>query len=191
MTEPMIRGHVIAHTARFAREHIELASPYGFAGGVTPELNATLETIATAGWYPRRYEVELLEALAHARGRTDDARRDLQRCGSALAAMDNQFMSLLMRLMTPQLFIRKLPLFWKRDHQGSGMIEIDHFVDSANQAKIRLVGIAGYDHAALLWLGWIKHVLDGLCGGRAEVSQAGWSWPQPGPGEILFDVRWS
>jgi hypothetical protein len=190
MTEPMIRGHVIAHTVRFARAHLDWSGAQRFNAELSMELNGLLEGVAGASWYPRRYQVELLQAFASSRGRAEVAYGDLMLCGSAMAAVDNQFMSLLMRVMTPELFVKKLPLFWRRDHQNSGAIEVEAGNDSGH-ARVKLSGISGYDHAAVLWLGWIKHILDGLCTGRADVSQTGWSWPMPAPSDVMFDVRWS
>jgi hypothetical protein len=191
MSEAMIRGHILAHTVRFARAHLDWSGSERLASQLSVELSSVLEGVTGAGWYPRKYQVELLHAFASARGRSEVAYGDLILCGSAMAAVDNHFMSLLMKVMTPELFVRKLPMFWKRDHQGSGAIEVAAFADGSTEASLKLTGVSGYDFAAVLWLGWIKHVLDGLCSGRADVSQTGWSWPNPGPAEVVFDVRWS
>ena len=191
MTDPMIRGHVIAHTVRFARAHLDWSSAQRLTAELSVELNGALDGITPAAWYPRRYQVELLQALSSARGRSDVAYGDLMLCGSAMATVDNVFMHLLMRVMTPSLFVRKLPMFWKRDHQGSGALELTACDDAAKKAQIKLHGVSGYDHAAVMWQGWIKHILDTLCAGRAQIDQNGWSWGTPGPDVITYDVRWS
>jgi hypothetical protein len=190
MSEPQIRGYIIAHTARFARAHLDETDSLRFDGELGVDLKTLLGEIVPFGWYPRRYEVELLRALADVRGR-ESAYGDLMLCGSSMASINNQFMTLLMRVMTPELFVKKLGKFWERDHQGGGRIEFEATAGEAKQGHIKLSDVAGYDHSALLWLGWMKQVLDGLCAGKGEIAQSGWSWNSPGPSEVVYRVRWS
>jgi hypothetical protein len=189
MSEPMIRGHVIAHTARFVRNHLDATGSRRLSTQLSDELKVVLDDIVPAYWYPRRHQVELLCALGETRGGAEAAYGDLLLCGSAMAAVDNPFMSLLMRVMTPDLFVTKLPLFWQRDHQSSGAMT----VSSSGRKHGRLVvsDIAGYDHAAVVWLGWIKQVLSGLSAGKAEVDQIGWTAARPGPNEVIYEMSWS
>jgi hypothetical protein len=191
MSEPMIRGYIIAHTARFARAHLDEMTSLRFDAELSVELRALLAEIVPAGWYPRRHQVELMRGIADVRGRAEGAYGDLLLCGSSMAAIDNQFMTLLMRVMTPELFVKKLPKFWARDHQGGGSIEFEPAPGSSKHGRVRLRNVPGYDHSAVLWLGWMKQILDGLSAGTAEVVQSGWSWTSPGPSDVEYQVRWS
>jgi hypothetical protein len=189
MSEPMIRGHVIAHTARFVRAHVAGAADVRLQTLLSGELKAVLAGIAPAHWYPRRHQVELLRALGDVCGGAEAAYVDLVLCGSALAAVDNPFMRLLMRVMTPDLFVTKLPLFWQRDHQSSGVMTLKSF--DGKHGRLVVSDIAGYDHAAVVWLGWIKQILTGLSAGKAEVDQVGWTAARPGPQEVSYEMSWS
>jgi hypothetical protein len=185
----MIRGHVIAHTVRFARTHLDATASLRLQTQLSGELKGVLGEIVPAHWYPRRHQVELLRALGEVCGGADAAYVDLVLCGSSLAAVDNPFMSLLLRVMTPDLFVTKLPLFWQRDHQSSGVMTLKSL--EGNRGRLVVSDIAGYDHAAVLWLGWIKQVLSRLSAGGAEVDQAGWTSAHPGPHEVTYEMSWS
>lgn len=190
MEEPMIRGHVLEQTARFYRASYDPVTISRIEGELSIELKAALEAMSSAGWYPRRYQVELLNALAAVRGPSDATYGDLVRCGAALAEPSNSFTSLLLHLMTPELFVRKLPRFWARDHKSSGAFEIEPAGDGRG-ARVRLRGVKHYDHGAVLWLGFLQGVLERVGAAGASVRQEGWSWSSPGPEDVAYEVRWS
>jgi len=190
MEEPQIRGHVLDHTARFYRSVYEHASIARIEGELSIELKAALESVTPAAWYPRRFQVELLKAFATVRGNSDATYGDFLRCGSSLAQPNNDFVKLLMKLMTPELFLKKLPRFWARDHKASGGFEIEPLGAAERGAQIRLSGIKHYDHGAILWMGFIQNVLAQLGTAGLVVRQEGWSWSSPGPQDIAYEVRW-
>ena len=136
MEEPMIRGHVLDHVALYYRSKYDHSTAARVEGELSIELKAVLEGVSRPEWYPRRYLVELLQAFALVRG-SNDAYEDFLRCGSTLAEANNDFTKLLMKLMTPELFIKKLPRFWARDHKGGGAFEIEQSVEQRT-ARVRL-----------------------------------------------------
>jgi hypothetical protein len=190
MPEPMIRGHVIQHTIKFFRNECEQDLGLRIEAALPLDLRTQLRDIAPAAWYPRRYEVELLQAIAHVHGNEASARNDLLRCGASMAVGNNDFMKLLMRVLTPELFVKKLPSFWTRDHQDSAGYLVDQVDVSGQRATLRLCGVGGYAHSAVLWHGWMQQVFREM-GANCEVRQQGWSWSQPAPDEIKYEVKWS
>jgi hypothetical protein len=118
--------------------------------------------MSPGGWYPRRLQVELLNAAAAAYADQDLARKDLMRCGAGLASVDNKFMQLLMKILTPELLLKKSSRFWLRDHQASGRCELDVLDAARHTGRLRLRGVAGYAHSSIVWLGWMKCVLEKL-----------------------------
>jgi len=191
MQEPQIRGHVILSTLAFLRLHSEAAQrPY--EADISLELRQALEGVKAAGWYPRQHHTGLLSALTAGKARDEAAiYAALLECGASLAAPDNQFSRLLMKVMTPELFLKKLPKFWSRDHQHGGQLELEALDEANARGKIRLSGVAGYNHAAIVWLGFVKGVLDELTGGDSAVQQTGWSYTSPGPNDVFYEVHWS
>ena len=189
MLEPMIRGHVIEHTAKFFRSVVEPDFALRVDAALSLELKTTLREVGLAGWYPRQYQVELLRAVAEAHGDEDATRSDLMRCGAAMAVGDNEFMKLLMKVLTPELFLRKVSRFWQRDHQDSGGDHLERL--DADSACLRLRGVAGYAHSGLLWLGWMQEIFDEMGQAGAQIVQQGWTWSNPAPDEVVYEVKWS
>lgn len=189
MGEPLIRGHVLEHTARYCRTSFDYAAAARIDGELSIEVKATLDTLASAEWYPRRFHVEMLQAIASVRGSSDVTCGDIQRCGAALAEPNNDFVRLLMKLMTPQLFIKKLPRFWERDYGASGTIESEA-LQAERGVNVRLHGIKQYDHGPIFWMGFMQGALKQLGASGLVVRQDGWSWATPGPQDVSYEVRW-
>lgn len=190
MEEPMIRGHILDHTARFYRTGFDHVTVARIEGELSIEVKAALDSVTPAAWYPRRFQVDILNALAAARGSGDGTYGDIQRCGAGLAEPTNEFARLLMKLMTPELFVKKLPRFWARDHKSSGAFEIEPSVEQRG-ALLRLRGIKNYDHGAIFWMGFMQSVLKQVGAGSLVIRQEGWSWSSPGPQDVSYEVKWS
>ena len=190
MNEPMIRGHVIAHTAEFFRNQCDPTIALRIDGALSFELKAALRDIKPGAWYPRSHQVELLTAVAKAHGSDAPTRSDLLRCGAAMTSGGNEFMRLLLKILTPELFLKKSERFWLRDHSQSGSCELERLDAMGHAGRLRLRGIAGYTHAGIIWLGWIKNVLERVSGADAQVHQQGWTWANPAPDEVVYEVRW-
>ena len=191
MPEPMIRGHVIHHTVRFFRDECEPDLALQIEAALPLELKATLRELSPAAWYPRRFQAEVLHAIAQGHGDEESTRAYLLRCGAGMAVGSNDFMKLLMRVLTPELFLKKLPSFWARDHQDSAGYQLDKLDASAHSASLRLCGVRGYTHSALLWHGWIQQIFREIGAAGIEVRQQGWTWSDPAPDEIKYEVKWS
>lgn len=191
MTEPLIRGHVITYTAGFFHKQCDPAIALRVDRELTLELRGALADMSAAGWYPRRYQVELLNAAAAAHDDRELARKEFMRCGAGLASVENHFMQLLMKILTPELLLKKSSRLWLRDHQQSGHCELDLLDSDRHVARLRLRGVAGYPHSSIVWLGWMTRVLDEVCKTGAEITQQGWTWSSPAPDEVVYEVKWS
>jgi hypothetical protein len=194
MSQPMTRGHVIMHTATFLQQSASMKAP-GVEAETSLELRTELEGMTAATFYPRRLHTELLSMLATARGTAgtgnDPGYTNILRCGAALLSPENQFSVLLMKVLTPDLFIKKLPRFWQRDHGTSGRCDVQNLDSAAHRAHVRLTDVAGYQHIGIFWLGWLSGMLRELTGTAPDVRQTGWSRDATGPNEIVYEVNWS
>lgn len=188
MSEPMTRGHVIMHTAAFMQQNGP-SGGHSTDGETSVTLRSGLDDMTAAGFYPRRFHTELLSTLASAR-HGDAGYARVLRCGASLLSLQNDFSVLLMKILTPDLFIKKLPRFWLRDHGSFGTCEIDALDPGMREARVRLSGVAGYDHIGIFWLGWLQGMLGELVA-TADVRQTGWSRQDSGPSEIIYEVKWS
>ena len=191
MVEPMIRGHVIQHTAKFFRSEVDPDFALSVDAALSLELKTTLREIAPASWYPRELQVEMLRAVASAHGDEAATRRDLLLCGAGMAVGGNEFMKLLTKVLTPELFLKKASRFWVRDHQDSGGYHLERLDSDRHSASLRLRGVAGYAHSGLLWLGWMQAMFEEMGQGGAEIDQKGWTWSNPAPDEVVYEVKWS
>jgi hypothetical protein len=191
MDEPQIRGHVLEHVMRFYRDSFDHSTAARIEGELSIDVKAALDSLSPAGWYPRSHLVEVLKAFAAVRGSGDSTYGDFVRCGIGLAEAKNDFTRLLMQVMTPDLFLKKLPRFWARDHKSSGAFDVQPFEAAEHGARVTLRGVRHYDHAAVFWLGFIQGVLIQLGAPGLVVRQVGWSWSSPGPQDVAYEVRWS
>jgi hypothetical protein len=189
MREPMIRGHLLLGTLDFLRTQSRGGVAQRLEDELSPDLQRALDGMTPAGWYPRSHHAELLAKLA-LKGRDDATYRQLMHCGAGLAVTENQFSSLLLKVLTPQLFLKKLPKFWSRDHTAGGL-EAEAFDATLNSARVHLKNVPGYDYSGIVWMGWMKRMLDEICGSPVQVRQTGWSWSEPGPRDVVYEVQWS
>ena len=187
--EPMVRGYVILDSAAYFRSRSE-TTQRRFDEELPLPLRMAFDAIKPNDFYPRRHHAELLAAVARGRHGDNALYNDLLQCGAQLAVPDNYFSKLLLQVLTPQLFVQKLPKLWNRDHRDEGRLELESIDLQTSSAKLRLAGVAGYTHGAVVWLGWIKQVLVELACSRAEVLQSGWTWTSPEPSDISYEVRW-
>jgi hypothetical protein len=160
--------------------------------GLPEAVRSDLFSLKPAEWYPRSYSVAVLNAIAsHHGGDEEAAKNDLKRCGTFIAnEATNTFLKLLMKILTPKLFFKKLPEFWARDQKG-GHFEVDVDSGTANSLELRLCDVEGFDHIAAISLGFISFGLTAMGKQNVNVEQQGWSLARPGPKEIIFQVSWS
>jgi len=191
MEEAMIRGHVLGHTAEFYRSRYDQGTAARIDGELSIELKLMLDSVSRAEWYPRRHLIEMLNAITMVRGANEGTYADFVRCGSTLADTKDEFAKMLMQVMTPELFLKKLHRFWTRDHQDSGAFELEPVTPGDRSARLKLRSVKHYDHCAILWMGFMQGVLGQLGLAGVSVIQQGWSWENPGPQDIAYEVKWS
>lgn len=190
--EPMIRGYSVKQQFHFLETQYEPAVSQRLLAQIPEEVRLALADLHPADWYPRSYSVAALRAIASHRG--DDERAvydDMVRCGTFIATeATNTFLRILMKVLTPALFAKKIPDFWRRD-QTSGHFEVDISGTKDRRFQLKLCDVAGFDHVGLLGIGWMTHGLTMMGKQDVVVTQHGWSLSAPGPQEISYEVSWS
>jgi hypothetical protein len=123
------------------------------------------------------------------RGKGDDARARqlLVDCGTFLGTeATNTFLRLVMRMLTPALFAKKLPSFWARDSTG-GRYEVDV---TEQRIVCRLLEMEQFVHIAPISLGYVSFALKAM-GKTIERSELhGWSLATPNPPEPWYELHW-
>jgi hypothetical protein len=191
MKAPMIRGYVLkqlvaAIDMRFdpdTRRRVLATLPPGV-------LDLALAT-KPAEWYPGENASHLLRAVVSAKNDEHGSYEDLVACGKFVASeAANTFLRILMKLMTPTLFLKKIPEFWPRDF-NTGRFEADLSQAGSGLVKLTLLDAQGYDHIAGSSCGFLTFGLATIGKPNAKVTQQGWSLATPNPREVHYEVSWT
>lgn len=193
MTIPVLRGYTIKRTVTFLESgYFPAEVQRKIMEELPPEVKAALPQVQPAEWYPRTHLIPMLKGIVSVKNDDAGSYQDLVAYGSFVAAeATNTFLKLLMKILTPTLFAKKVPEFWQRDHQGSGRFEVD--VQRADEGRIgmRLVGADGFDHICVAAIGFISFGLKSMGKRDVRVVQKGWSIATPSPHECSYEATWS
>jgi hypothetical protein len=190
--EPMIRGYSVKQQLNFLETQFEPAVSEKLVAQIPQEVRRHLAEVKPAEWYPRQYSVHVLRAIAAHSGKDERAvQADLVRCGIFISTeATNTFLKILMKMLTPALFGKKIPDFWSRDMKG-GRFEVD--VSKANERRIQLAlcDVEGFDHIGVVSIGWISFGMQAMGKSDVKIVQQGWSLATPGANKITYDLSWS
>lgn len=186
-----IRGYSLKQTAKYLETKFDPDTRRRVSDGLPAPVRSLLGSFEPGEWYPRDYSASLFRAIAAARNTEGGAYQDLVQCGEFIASeATNTFLKLLMKIMSPTLFAKKVPEFWKRDQRG-GYFEADVSRADDSLIKMRLADVEGYDHIGIVSIGWIQFGMTSLGKKNVQVKQQGWSLSTPGPREIDYEITWS
>jgi hypothetical protein len=143
-------------------------------------------------WYPVRCVSSYYEAIASVTDGSEAAvLASLQACGRAMAhAATNSFLRLLMRIMNPGTFAKKLGDFWERDHK-CGRMEGDVSEIANKKLIVRLTDIAGYTHTSAIASGFGSFALEAMGMKNVTPVLQGWSLRTPAPESAIIHLTWS
>jgi hypothetical protein len=188
----MIRGYSVRQQLNFLETQYAPGVSEKLAAQIPQDVRRALAEIKPAEWYPRQYSVHVLRAIASHGGNDERAvHDDLVRCGTFIATeATNTFLRLLMKMLTPVLFAKKIPDFWKRDMQG-GHFEVDTSGAASGHIRLSLCDIEGFDHIGLISIGFLSFTMKAMGKHDAKVTQHGWSLATPGAKKVTYDLTWS
>jgi hypothetical protein len=188
----MIRGYSVKQQLNFLQTQYEPGVSERLLSQISGEIREGLTSVKPAEWYPRQYSVAILRAIASHRGTDESAvQDDLIRCGTFIATeASNTFLKILMKMLTPALFAKKIPDFWQRDQKG-GHFEVDTSNTKEGQLRLKLCDVEGFDHIGVIGIGWMSFGLKAMGKDDVVVTQHGWSLGSPGPKDISYEVTWS
>jgi hypothetical protein len=193
MTTPMLRGYTVKQTAAFVEsDYFDPQIRRRIMEQLPQQVKTALPAIKPAEWYPREYVMAMLKGIADVKKDDVGSYNDLVAYGCFVATeATNTFLKLMMKILTPTLWAKKIPELWLRDHQGSGHIEVD--VSQADRGRIgmRLVGADGFDHIGAAAIGFFVFGLSALGKQGVQVTQTGWSMATPAPHEVKYEATWN
>ncbi len=189
--EYRVRGHVINGVYEYFDSHC----PAERRQELNALLPAGLREVAGNGkpgaWHPLSYFEALNHAIA-ALGKTEDeSRLHIDGAAEHLAKQSlNTFMKLLLRMLTPALFVRKFPVFYSRDLDTGTRISVDLQLDRGHlTCSFENNTVV---HAPPFSAGFIRTIFGAVIGTPVRVESAGpWSMAEPTPVSFRDELRWT
>jgi hypothetical protein len=188
MSGTEVRGYTILKSAEFLARTAGEAEAKRLREGFTPGLQQALRTATVASWLPVSYVSEVFRGIASlGKGNEEQVKSDLVGCGQFLGEeATNTFLRLVMRMLTPALFAKKLPSFWSRDSTG-GRYEVD-----VTDAKLtcRLREMEEFVHIAPVSLGYVSFALKTMGKTIEQSTLHGWSLAVPNGPDPWYELHW-
>lgn len=183
-----VRGYTVLKSAEYLRNVAGESEGRRIIEGFSPALQQALRTASAATWLPVAHVSEVFRAIAE-RGQGDEARARqlLTDCGTYLGTeATNTFLRLVMRMLTPALFAKKLPSFWARDATG-GRYDVDV---TEQKLVCRLLEMEQFEHIAPISLGYVSFALRAMGKTIERADLHGWSLATPSPPAPWFELHW-
>jgi hypothetical protein len=188
MSEFQVRGYTIVNAVKYLKHALGEEGARQVFEGFSPGLQHALTSAAPADWVPVSHISEAHRAIAAlGKGDEDRARNELITSGRWIAnEATNTFLKLVMKVLTPALFAKKLPKLWSRD-ATCGRYEVDVTED---RLVCRLHEMEEIDHMAPSALGYVTFALEAM-GKKIESSKLhGWSLAKPNASGAWFELYW-
>ncbi|HVU05988.1 MAG TPA: hypothetical protein VHE30_29765 [Polyangiaceae bacterium] len=189
MTDIQMRGYVLLSAAEYLRASAGEKRANDLLAGASPALRGALSTASSASWCKAEHHAEMFHLIASLAGGDDEKAKDLLiACGKAAAhEASNTFLRLLMKVLTPTLFAKKLPDIWARDCTGATVTVEVH----EEKIRNRLSGVGGFDHIAPVAVGYVLFALEAMGKKITRVDLHEWSLATPGPDKPWFEIHWA
>lgn len=187
---PMTRGYSMTSAWRFIDQAYDAETRQKIVDQLSPEVRKAMGTYKDVEFYPATHWSEILRGVATVVGKTDaDAERELQSCGAFTASeATNTFLRLLMRVLTPALFAKKIPSLWSRDNTA-GQFSVDLSDINRGRLVFQLSDVDGYAYCGPAAMGWISFAMKTMGRQTNTMKQMGWSLENPAPKNVVIDLE--
>lgn len=186
-----VRNYTVSACTAYLREITGEQEARRILDGLSPEARQTIATASNAGaaWCPVGVLSELLSAVAdQGKGDEDRTRDVLIKCGQFMAhEATNSFLRILMRMLTPTLFVKKIPDIWRRDCSHGTLIP----VLGEQKLSCRVVETDGFLHAPCTVAGFLSFALGTMGKSIEKTTVQGWSLKTPNPAEGQIELHWT
>lgn len=183
--EPMIRGYSVPNAARAILGNERLRAR------IVPQQVEELTRIAAMKperWAPRQDVIRLFEIIEQASPDEATCYENLVRCGEASAQEAiSTFLKLLIRMLSPKQFVRKIPDIWTHEHQG-GQVEAE--LEGTHSMLIRIRDVEGFVHAGPISIGFMGVVLRAMGLKDLQMRDLTWSLKNPAPRDVHIRATW-
>ncbi len=182
-----VRGYMVLASVDYLRE---LAGSEGqrIVDAFAPQTREVVVGGKAGAWAPVSAMSEVTAAIATLAGGDQDRARDLLiGCGASMAReATNTFLRLLMKMLTPALFAKKVPDLWSRDcNRGKLIVDV-----TDTKLVCQVLGTSGFDHAACTATGFVTFALQTMGKSLERTTVTGWSLEKPSTDEAAFEIIW-
>lgn len=185
------RGYLVEATAQFLKDKIGEQAWNEVRRQASPELQRQLDRgFEPAGWYPVSMFNELIEQLVVRVGQNDEekVKTTLFQCGQfAATSASNSFLKILLKIMTPTLFVRKAPTMFRRDFT-MGRMDVEM---NDNSLSARLYEMAELPHVAAYSPGFLAFPLNAMGKNVTDVKLTEWGLDKPYVEGGGFTIEWA
>jgi hypothetical protein len=184
MDQRHVRGHLVRGTARYALNDLAPAARDHMKASF-PDLTRSLDELRKDDWYPVGRLVELLTAIDQQHADPEAGLAAIKTCGRYIAEEGaSTYLKLVMKVITPRLFVRQFPTLWKRYHDF-GELSVDTSKVDANTAVLTMTG---YPCVRGLCSGWIEYAFT-IFKTRVDITSS-WPWRAPTPKDFTLTLVW-
>jgi hypothetical protein len=187
MAENQMRGYVLMSAVTYLRKAAGEQQAKKMLEGLSPETKQAVASAKEASWCSSKTIAEVYRGIASlSNGDEAAAQKSLIECGKYTAQeASNTFLRLLMKLLTPAMFAKKLPDLWARDCTvGKIVVEVHD-----DRIRNRLVNMAGFDHIGPVAVGYVAFALEAMGKSITKTELHDWSLATAGK-DCWFEVFW-
>lgn len=190
--EDLVKAHWITGAPGFLKMHVAEDVGQRLKESLPAETRRSLTELEPVQWCSRQHHVEIMKAIAALKKAEADAFQDLSSYGEYVARvrLEGSWRHLL-PVLSLKLFAKNLPLIWTREHQDGSVLDVDMAPIEEGRLPWRIIGAQGYDHVAIVALGWVKEIVAQLTRRQVRMRHQGWSLRTPASDEIQCEVSWS
>jgi hypothetical protein len=183
-----VRGYMYITSVDYLRQTLGEQEGKRVISGFSPQARHLLETLKSADWCPVTVFSEVTQALVNAGDGGEKSKDLLVKCGTHMAMeATNTFLKLFMKMMSPQLLVKKIPDLWKRDCTG-GKLAVEELTEQS--VRFGSSGMQGFRHAVCTAAGFVAFGV-GAIGKKVDtVTIRGWSPDKPFEDGASFELAW-
>lgn len=184
------RGYMVLSCINCLEESYDAAARKRVYDSLSPEVRGMLGKWDKVEWYPVHHVSEFFRGIALLDDDEQKAHDRLVEVGRFIGRnATNTFLRLIMKIMTPRLFAKKVGDFWARDHRiGTLSADASRADDGVITAK--LTGVKGYDYVGPTGTGFMTNALEMIGMRNVKGKISGWSMANPGPNEMHYELTW-
>lgn len=190
MSDLQVRGYTLMTTVAYLEDKLPESDSKRLLEGLSPGTRDVLRGIKPVGWYPVSTIAELNWAIVSSLGNNDEerAKAALIGCGRFMGReATNTFLRLLMRMLTPGIFAKKMPDFWSRDCTGGRLV-----AEATDQRMLcRLFDVPGFDHVGAVAAGWAGFALEAMGKSIKSTTIHDWSLSKPNVDGVAWEFVWN